>query len=85
MAATPYVHRYNALLPETHRGSGAAPAPTTEGAELLAIILADLRAAVDAKADRGQYDYQLATRQTKRLVRHTRRVRVSGGAEGGGK
>ena len=62
-SAPPWVHRYNALLP------GAAPgAVAGEGAVLLGSILADVRAALGARAAEGRFNFALACRQGKRIV-----------------
>ena len=62
-ASAPWVHRYNALLP------GAAPgAVAAEGAALLESILADVRAALAARATEGRFNFSLACRQGKRIV-----------------
>jgi len=60
---TPWVHRYNALLP------GAAPlAVAAEGALLLESILGDVRAALAARSSEGRFGFALACRQGKRIV-----------------
>lgn len=63
-----FVHRYNALLPDTHTGGQSAPRLKEEASVLLQSIVNDLNQSLAAKSAGGQYDYVLATRQIKRIV-----------------
>jgi hypothetical protein len=68
------VHRYCQLLPPTHGAGLTAHGPSAGGVEaegtvLLRSVVGDIQQAVAAKGTAGVYDYTLATRQIKRLVR----------------
>lgn len=68
------MHRFSKNLPASHR----TEAIETEGAVLLASIVADLQSALASLKAKGTYDFAVAARQLKRVVRTTRSPHARG-------